>query len=494
MHPSKLESLFFPQHRTARKGTRFVLWSFYLAYLCAFVYFSLHHCRWFDEGQAWLIARESNPFNLLSAIKYECHPFLWFLFLMLPAHVFPFSYFTLVTTLIVAVSFYYIIFKSPYHITIRILLPATYFLFYQYGVIARSYVLFVPLVILAALTFQNRFRGNGFFVSVLLMLTLELHSFLVAGGLLAAFAVELALLVRRDKRSFKSIRKYILQLVIAALVAIFVVLTTYPFTETYFMGIIPPVVADFHRLYMVLTESVSGVNTFWMNQFVVHPGGWFTLKNLVSLLAACCFYGFLFWFAQKKHVLLYALLPLLFLGLGLMFFYANSYHMGLLLPVILFASWISLDGIDWTAFPFKKMVLAFYLLSLALVIVQINWTIIGLCYEHHYAYSGLPSLVRYIKQNNLHDIALDGINGTGANAYFDKNIFCNVKDAPYFIFSKQSNVVPDKSSPRYIVTNYPLITNRAYYRIRSYFEGSIHDKGFSVSHDDTFILYELKQH
>lgn len=489
----KPTSLFSPPNTTSQRYGRLLLWFFYCAYLCLFVYFSLQHCRWFDEGQAWLIARENTPLNLLSAIKYECHPFLWFLVLMLPAHVLPFSCFTLVTTAFVAVTFYYILFKSPFHFTIRLLLPATYYIFYQYGIIARSYVLFVTLALLAAATFRNRFKTSGFFVTLLLMLTLELRSFLMAGGLLTAFAVEV-LLRWRETRSFKSVEKYCLQLVVAALVGIFVVLTTYPFTETYFMGIIPPVVANFHRFYMILTESTSAVNTFWMNHFVAQPPVWFTWKAVVAMTASCAFYGLLFFFAKKKHALLYVVLPLVFVGSGLMFFYANSYHLGLLVPVILFSAWISLEGVHFFACPYKKTILSFYVLSLALIIGQINWTVTGLCYEHRYPYSGLSALVTYIKKNNIHDIALEGINGTGVNAYFDKNIFRNVEKKPYFIFSKESNVVKDKGMPRYIVTNDSLIRNKKYYRILNYFEGAIHNKGFSVSHDDTFVLYERKKH
>lgn len=476
------------------KAVKRLLWFFYCIYLGLFVYFSLRHCRWFDESQAWLIARESNPFDLLQSIRYECHPFLWYLVLMVPAHLLPFSWFTLVTTCLVAISFYLLLFRAPYHLLLRLLLPATYFIFYQYGIIARSYVLFVTVALFAAATFPNRFRGKGFFLSVLLLLTLELHSLLVGVGLMAAFGLEVAVMAVRDKRPLASLRPYIVEVVVAALVALFVVGTTYPFAETYFTGIVPPVVVSWRRCFMLLTESLSAVNTFWMNRFVVHPGPWFTWEQGVALAAALGFYGLLCFFARQKRVLGYVVFPLVLLGLVLLFFYANSYHMGLWAPVLLFGSWIALDGVTWASCRFKKTLAAFFVLSLALVAGQINWTITGLCYEHRYPYSGLPALARYIKQHHLRDIAVDNINCLGVNVYFDRNIFRNVREKPYFIFSKASNIVPDKGSPRYVLTNYSLVTNRDYYRILCYFPGAIHDKGYSVSHDDTFVLYERTPH
>lgn len=492
---AKIYSILFPQNPFYKKQIRTISWVLYSIYICLFIYFSLHHCRWFDETQAWLIARETNPLNLLAAIRYEFHPVLWYLVLMLPAHVLSFASMTLVTTILVAISFYMLLFKAPFHWTIRFLLPLTYFIFYQYGIIARSYVLFITLSLLAAATFPNRFRGNGFFVSVLLLLTLELHSLMVGVGLMLAFGLEVGRMLVREKRSLRSVRPYLVQIAAAAVLALGVIVLSLPAGPTYFTGLVPPVVVNLRRLYMLATESLFSVNTFWMNRFVDAAPHWFTWQNALALAASGAFYGLLFFFARKKGVLAYVLLPLVLLGGALAVLYANSYHMGLLVPVLLFSSWIALDGVTWTACRAPRALAAFSLVGLALMVVQINWTVMGLCYEYHYPYSGLPALADYIKEHDIHDIAVDNINCFGVNAYFPKNIYRNVQgDIPYFVFSKTSNMLPIQGSPRYIVSNYSYVRPKAYYRVRSFFPGAIHNKGYSVSHDDTFTLYERLPH
>ena len=48
------------------------------------------HEMYLDEGQAWLITRDSaGLFDLVHHLRYEGHPAFWYLVLYLPAHIFP---------------------------------------------------------------------------------------------------------------------------------------------------------------------------------------------------------------------------------------------------------------------------------------------------------------------------------------------------------------------------------------------------------------------
>ena len=50
----------------------------------------LNHEQWADEAQAWLLARDSSLFGLLfKNMRYEGHPPLWHLILMLPSRLLP---------------------------------------------------------------------------------------------------------------------------------------------------------------------------------------------------------------------------------------------------------------------------------------------------------------------------------------------------------------------------------------------------------------------
>ena len=117
-------------------------------YVVLFVLVLRKHEPWADEAQAWLIARDSGLFELLfQRLRYEGHPGLWYLILMIPSRIFPYYPTIQVMCFLIAVAGVYVFVRtSPFPIILKILFPFTYFIFYQYAIVARSYVL-LPLLI-----------------------------------------------------------------------------------------------------------------------------------------------------------------------------------------------------------------------------------------------------------------------------------------------------------------------------------------------------------
>lgn len=68
---------FIHNHPTAVRAFALVLFSAYLLTV------TLHHEYWFDEGQAWNIARDNDVAGIIGMMKYEGHPPLWHLLLKL---------------------------------------------------------------------------------------------------------------------------------------------------------------------------------------------------------------------------------------------------------------------------------------------------------------------------------------------------------------------------------------------------------------------------
>ena len=106
------------------------------------------HEPWADEAQAWLIARDSGLFELLfQRLRYEGHPGLWYLILMIPSRIFPYYPTIQVICFFIATAGVYVFVRtSPFPTILKILFPFTYFIFYQYAIVARSYTL-LPLLI-----------------------------------------------------------------------------------------------------------------------------------------------------------------------------------------------------------------------------------------------------------------------------------------------------------------------------------------------------------
>jgi len=109
------------------------------------------HDLWFDELQAWNVARSSHGLtDLVSQLRYEGHPVLWYLPL------FALTRFTgdpramqALELLIALGSIAMVLFCAPYARWLRITVCATYFLVFEYTVMSRSYGLGVLCFLVA---------------------------------------------------------------------------------------------------------------------------------------------------------------------------------------------------------------------------------------------------------------------------------------------------------------------------------------------------------
>ena len=138
-----------------RKLELFMLFLFSFAYI--FVLFV--HEPWFDEAQAWEIAKGANLKEILFGIpQYEGHPPLWHLILMIPAKIgIPFELALKTVGAVISISTAYLmLFRSQLPRFARIGLPFSYFFFYQYGVIVRPYGLMILILLVLGMNFSQR--------------------------------------------------------------------------------------------------------------------------------------------------------------------------------------------------------------------------------------------------------------------------------------------------------------------------------------------------
>ncbi|NJL84461.1 MAG: hypothetical protein HC890_18805 [Chloroflexaceae bacterium] len=103
----------------------------------------LHHEMWNDELQAWLLARDSDSiFDLFANMKDEGHPALWHLVLFgltrLTQNPIAMQFFHL----LIATGVVYVFARfAPFNQLIKCLFTFSYFPFFEYGLISRSYSL-----------------------------------------------------------------------------------------------------------------------------------------------------------------------------------------------------------------------------------------------------------------------------------------------------------------------------------------------------------------
>lgn len=151
---------------------------------------SARHEPWFDEAQAWLIARDSSLAQIvLVQARYEGTPPLWHMVLWACIRAgLPYAQLHLVSAACALAGAAIVLWRAPFP-ALRIGVMASYFFAYQFAVVARSYALdLVVLPALASLFAARARRPLAYGLLIGLLANCNAHSFLAAGVLGLEFA------------------------------------------------------------------------------------------------------------------------------------------------------------------------------------------------------------------------------------------------------------------------------------------------------------------
>src|ERR1022692_4392777 len=164
-----------------------------LIWICITNFTLRYHEKWADEAQAWLIARDL-PLRTIwfHELRYEGTPGLWHTILWIAQHVFHASYGAIgyIGLAGATAGAALLIFKAPFPRYIRWPLAFTYFMVYQYAVIARPYTLLSLLAFAAAMLLKDIQHPERMTVVLVLLANVSLHGTIIAGGLGLAYLVE----------------------------------------------------------------------------------------------------------------------------------------------------------------------------------------------------------------------------------------------------------------------------------------------------------------
>lgn len=165
-------------------------WPFLGLYALLLALVTARHVMWFDELQAWLIARDSNSVaNLFYNLRNEGHPALWYLLLYIPAHVSwnPVSM-QVINYLLSVAETWLILSARKLSWPIRALAIFSFYGFYQYGVYARNYMLATFLLTAAARCLLGE-RQHRKLAILFLVLSINTHIFAIP--IAAALAIQM---------------------------------------------------------------------------------------------------------------------------------------------------------------------------------------------------------------------------------------------------------------------------------------------------------------
>ena len=423
------------------------------------------HEPWNDEAQAWLLARDlSLPQLLMHGLRYESHPPLWYLILWVPAHL-HLSYFIFcwISAAIAAAGIYVLLRLSPFPFYLRAILPFTFYLGYQYAVVARSYVLYPLVGFLVAYVYrQTRPRPVLMAFLLALLANISVHGTLVA----CAFAALYGWKCLRAGNTGVPAKSYLAGTAVflssLALIAFIV------FPPPDLITVATPTVTRVLLHESPANPSASAAATVpalpaTAPAAVTKQGGLrYRIAELPRLLSysissshllAFAFYLLLVVFLYRIHELP-MLVPLAVIILFLSFVYGLAWHFGLIWITILIVLWAVWNPNADTSpgFNLQKALAAFLFL---ICLLQLPWTWGAIRFDRRSAYSGAKDTAAYLRTlPSGMRIAGFGPQSTAIVPYFPGNIFFN-QPTTYWLWSTRNTI--DQDAPATLATHPGLV-------------------------------------
>ncbi len=381
------------------KNKENILYIFIIILFVTFsIIISLKHENWADEAHAWLMARDTSIKDLIFIYLHsDGHPCLWHLILKFFQLIgLPYKYMFVISTLFSSIGVTLLLFKSKFPKWIKVLLPFTYFIFYQYTVITRGYCLIFPLLAMIAIIWDKRHEKiTTFSILLLLLLSTEAYTFLLAGVIYVIYLYE----------TFKS-KEYHNKKHLISLILLFL---AFCFT-----------------IYYVCPQAGNKFNPYDFRYFI--SSSFFTsfdydskLNRIICNIATAILIVLIYLCYKKDYNKLIEFILLIFpVIMFLTFKYNRPWHHGIVFLAFIFIMWIHKKEDN----KFAKII---FFLSIAF---QLPCSVISSIYDYNNVYDASYEMSKFIKKYDYENLNIKavGFYTSNINAFLDSNIFENYDD------------------------------------------------------------------
>jgi hypothetical protein len=395
---------------------RNILFLLLLAYSTLVFFGVYHHEPWRDEAHPWNSAKEDAVSQILEGVHYAPTPALWTL-LLVPLAKFglPYRSMNVLCALIAIASVSLLLFHSRLPLIIKILFTFSYYMAYEYAVIARPYILTSFSLFGIAALYRKRLDRPivyAFFVSLLFQTTI--YSAFSAGILFVVFCCEL---YKQKTITFQRIGAVVMM----SSVALFTFISYIPHTQGAYRVAPPDMWVELSRVLLNAVSSSLIFKLFDAISFIASP-----LEIIIVTVTAMVFVGVILLVACKKSLLLIAGISFYWL------FFTNIAlndgtlrHQGLLLIYLIFFLWISprYTRIFRVMFYIQETI---YALLGALLICSVASSAYAYSMDYQYNFSGAKDMATYIISHDLlkKNITMyTAADGEALLPYMDKKFF-----------------------------------------------------------------------
>lgn len=419
-----------------------------------------YHEPWYDEAQAWLIARDATILELIGSIThYEGHPPIYFLILM------PLAKLGVTFELgIKSVNFVFavaamgiFIFKAPFPPLIRYTIPFTYFFFYQHGVISRPYSMMMLGFVLSALFYKERNRKPfRFIASLAIVCGASAYGIVLVAGMCIIWLWEIVKQLKSDEKFAKLfLDRRFYALFILFIYNLLLLICLIPYPDTFGIQIEQEMSFPARLFFMLLIAPAEALCT---NNII---GGMISFKlsiySIGSVIIGIAISFVLFTFLKQNKKLSLWAIPYFALAVFGSLVYFTPHHIGVITMFYVFLLWCCLDD------PPKKIELPNYFVKISashgnnkmlhkcgsfllavLIIIPLYWSYCASKMDILYNYGTGREISSYINTFRLESkkimvgwykvsdpvtqkvtVDYNYFAGIPTLAYFDRNIFFN---------------------------------------------------------------------
>lgn len=314
----------------------------FFCYIAGISFVGYFHEPWFDEAQAWQIARCATLKEILFTIPhYEGHPQLWHLLLMPFARAgAPFE----LTIFLVNAAFCVsavglILWKSPFPKIVRCWIPFTFFYFYQYGVLSRPYSMMMLAFCFAALAYPKRDQKPVWYILALSFLCMtSAYGVVIAGGLCLVWVFEI-LKEYRCTRAWRKVvsdkRPYALCGIL--ILAVFLLLCMLPAEDCFFDQHDAKIIQKIKLLRYLFILPFDSFIGCYLNDNTVYD----TSAGLViEIIGGIVFWVILLLFLHENRKKALFLVPYLMYGITMLLLFFATHHLGISALFMIFILWV----------------------------------------------------------------------------------------------------------------------------------------------------------
>lgn len=452
------------------------------------------HEPWYDEAQAFLIARDASLHDILFVLPhYEGHPPLWHLLLLIPARLGLSCKLTLGIAQMITYAMAVLVleFRSPFNKITKMLLPCSFFFLYQFAVISRPYAMMMLAMFLCADTYNEREKKPlPYILSMIFLCLCHSYGIAFAGGLAAADILRRIFHESSILGGIRTINKKLLigygALLISALILAAEII---PAKDSF-------AVNSEHKigyplmllLCIILMPSETFLTSFSQSNLIancIYSPSEIVIVTIISLI----FYFVIIRICHKRKMLLEFVLPYLSVVIA-MAAYVTDHHLGIFLNILIFILWINAKkksiSINELSEPLIKIKLspkfAASIIKLSvtfITLVNIYWNGYSYITDIRKPYDTSSDTAEWIRNNFDDDLYIISTwkkddthffnsNAIPINGFYKNNIFknayknlsyCTHIQSPYDDYMSEINNIISYGEPDIIISPGTIITD-----------------------------------